>query len=173
VPVTVHQEHDLEEVEKREARAAARQLNADVARRAAEAKISKTEARARLKAEQRAAAIRAAAGETLPLPAVVDRNGNVLPLTVGQACDVVRAAIARSGALTVDVETSGYPVGHADYELRSVQLGDAVAAVVFHPVEHADEIRALLGEAPALHAHSATADLVPLAHAGLIDPDTA
>jgi hypothetical protein len=146
--------------------------NTEVARRASQTGVSKAEARAQLKAEQRAAAIRKAAGETLPLPAAVDRNSNVLPLTLGQARDVVRTAIARSGALTVDVETSGYPVGHADYELRSVQLGDAVAAVVFHPVEHADEIRTLLDTAPALHAHSATADLVPLAYAGLIDADS-
>jgi P4 family phage/plasmid primase-like protien len=173
VPVTAKQGRDLDEVVKREARGATRQLNADVARRAVEAKISKAEARAQLKAEARIAAIQEASGETLLLPVVVDRHGNLLPLTVGQAVDVVRAAIDRSGALTVDVETSGYPVGHAHYALRSVQLGDDTAAVVFHPVDHADEIRALLAAAPALHAHSATADLVPLAHAGLVEPEDA
>ncbi|MHA6626902.1 DNA polymerase [Pseudonocardia sichuanensis] len=134
-----------------------------------EKQISKAEARAQLKEEQRQDAIRSASGEVLGLPAVVDRDGHVLPLDLDQAAAVVRTALGRSGALTVDVETSGYPVGHEHYELRSVQLGDAVAAVVLHPVEHAELIRALLEEAPRLHAHSATADLVPLAHAGLID----
>lgn len=135
-------------------------------------KITKAEERARAKAEERAAALRTAAGEVLGLPAVVDRDGHALPVSVDQAAAVVRAAMVRSGALTVDVETSGYPVGHAHYELRSVQLGDEVAAVVFHPVEHAEPVRALLDEAPRLHAHSATADLVPLSHAGLIDAES-
>jgi hypothetical protein len=35
--------------------------------------------------------------------------------------------------------------------------------------DHTAAIRQLLAAAPGLHAHSATADLVPLAHAGLID----
>jgi P4 family phage/plasmid primase-like protien len=152
---------------------ASRPTLSDVAGRATSAKISKAEARLQLKAEARQSSISAAAGEVLPLPAVVDRDGNIVPLTIEQASTVVRSAVARSGALTVDVETTGYPVGHADYVLRSVQLGDAMAAVVLHPVEHADTIRQLLGEAPALHAHSATADLVPLEHAGLIDADAA
>ncbi len=136
-------------------------------------KLAKAQARKQAAAEKRAAAIveaiTAAQGEVLPLPAVVDRDGHVIPLTLDQAAAVVRAAIARSGQLDIDVETSGYPVGHPLYELRSVQLGDSVAAVVLHPVEHADLIRVLLAEAQALGAFSATADLVPLAHAGLGD----
>lgn len=147
--------------------------NTDVAARAYQGEpkkvISKAEARAQLKAEERATAIREAAGEVLELPAVVDRAQNVLPVTPEQAAAVVRSGIEQSGALTVDVETSGYPVGHQLYELRSVQLGNIPAAAVFHPVTHAALIRELLDEAPKLHAHSASADLVPLAHAGLID----
>jgi len=145
----------------------------DVALRAASATVTKAQARALIKAEQRQAAIDAASGETVPLPAVVDRDGHIVPLTLGQAAAVVRRAVERSAALTVDVETSGYPVGHADYALRSVQLGDATAAVVFDPVRHADTIRELLAGAPALHAHSATADLVPLENAGLLDAENA
>lgn len=145
---------------------------ADVAKRATSAKISKAEAKAQLKKEQREASIRAASGEVLALPAVVDRAGTVLPVTVDQAIAIVVRAVDRSDSLTVDVETTGYPVGHHDYALRSVQLGDDIAAVVLHPVEHADTIRDLLALAPALHAHSATADLVPLAHAGLIDAES-
>jgi hypothetical protein len=61
----------------------------------------------------------------LELPAVVDRAQNVLPVTPEQAAAVVRSRASRAtGALTVDVETSGYPVGHEHYELRSVQLGN-------------------------------------------------
>jgi P4 family phage/plasmid primase-like protien len=147
--------------------------NTDVAARAYQGEpkkvITKAEARALLKAEERAAAIAAAAGEVLELPVVVDRAQRTLPVTPQQAGDLVRAAVVQSGALTVDVETSGYPVGHEHYQLRSVQLGDAAWAVVLDPVTHAELIRELLAEAPKLHAHSASADLVPLAHAGLVD----
>lgn len=144
----------------------------EVAKRANSANIGKAEARKLIKEEQRSASIAAAAGELHPLPVVVDRDGHLVPLTVDQASAVAAAAVTRSGALTVDVETTGYPVGHDDYALRTVQLGDATAAVVLDPVEHADTIRDLLARAPALHAHSATADLVPLAHAGLIDAES-
>lgn len=144
---------------------------AQVARRADALGISKPEARAQLKAEQRAAAIRLASGETLPLPAAVDRAGNALSLTLEQAAATVRHALARSGVLTVDVEHTGYPIGHPLYALRSVQLGDDAAAVVFDPTQHAELIRTLLAEAKALGAFSATADLVPIAYEGLGDPD--
>lgn len=148
----------------------------DAARRAYQGQhekvISKAEARRQLAEEKRQAAIAEAQGEVLELPAVVDRASNVLPVTVEQAYALVRAAIGRAGGrLDVDVETSGYPIGHPDYQLRSVQLGDDVAAVVLHPVDHAEVIRTLLAEAPALGAFSATADLVPLAHAGLGDAE--
>lgn len=145
----------------------------EIAKRADEAKISKAEARATLKAEQIAEAIREASGEILSLPAVVDRAGHVIPVTDEQAAAVVRSCLERTdGALTVDVETSGYPVGHKEHKLRSVQLGDEVAAVVFDPIAHADAIRTLLSEATRLHAHSATADLVPLSEAGLIEMES-
>jgi P4 family phage/plasmid primase-like protien len=151
--------------------------NSEVAARAyqggADKKLTKAEARAQLKAEARLAAIRETSGEVLELPAVATRTGVVLPLTMEQADLAVAEAVRRSGALTVDVETSGYPVGHEHYELRSVQLGDEQAAVVLHPVTHAELIRHHLAVAPALHAHSATADLGPLAHAGLADAEAA
>lgn len=145
---------------------------AETAKRADEAKISKAEARRQIAEEKRQAAVREASGPTVGLPAVVDRTGRVLAVTAAQAVELVRAAIGRAGKLDVDVETSGYPVGHPLYELRSVQLGDDVAAVVLHPVEHAETIRTLLAEAPALGAFSATADLVPLAHAGLAEAES-
>lgn len=121
----------------------------------------------------RLAKIEAAAGERVALPAACNRAGTVTALATGLAVEAVRAAVAVAGALTVDVETSGYPVGHALYALRTVQLGTDVLAVVFDPADpaQADVIRVLLAEAPRLHAHSASADLVPLVDAGLCDVD--
>ncbi|HEX7038671.1 MAG TPA: DNA polymerase, partial [Trueperaceae bacterium] len=86
---------------------------------------------------------------------------------------VLAEVIMRGGALTVDVETTGYPVGHAHHRLRTVQLGDEHAAVVLDATdpEQAEVARVALAAAPRLHAHSATADLVPLAAAGLVDVD--
>jgi DNA polymerase I-like protein with 3'-5' exonuclease and polymerase domains len=108
----------------------------------------------------------------VPLPVRVDRAGTLTPLrSIEAVVAELRAALTRAGALTVDVETTGYAPGHADYALRTVQLGDEHAAVVLDPAdpEQAGLIRATLAVAPRLHAHSATADLVPLAHAGLTD----
>jgi len=112
---------------------------------------------------------------SIPLPALVGRDLTPRAVSLRAASREVRAALARCGALTVDVETTGYPVGHRDYQLRTVQLGDAQAAVVFDATnpDHAGVIRDLLAGAPRLYAHSATADLVPLAHAGLLDTDSA
>lgn len=143
------------------------------ARRAAEDKITKAEARRLVAEENQRAAIDAAAGEHIGLPAVATREGYVMPVTLEQAEAIVRTAVERAGALSVDCETSGYPVGHALYELRMVQLGDEQAGVALHPVEHAELIRKLVNEAAWLHAFSATADLVPLAVAGLIDHEEA
>jgi hypothetical protein len=54
-----------------------------------------------------------------------------------------------------------------------VQLGNEHFAVDLdpHDPEQADVIRRHLAAAGVLHAHSATADLIPLAHAGLADED--
>ena len=144
------------------------QVNPDVS----EAKAAKAQVRAAERERVRLELVATLGGEVLPLPAVVDRDGNVVPLDLEQARAVVTSAIQRSGALTVDVETTGYPLGHRHYALRSVQLGDATAAVVLHPVEHAELIRELLEAAPILHAHTASADLAPLDHAGLIDAES-
>lgn len=125
---------------------------------------------AKQRAEERKLALIETHGAIYELPAVVDRSGQVFPVPSAKAVKLVQLALERSdGALTVDVETSGYPVGHKHYELRSVQLGDEAWAGVFHPVTHAAEIRQLLAQATKLHAHSANADLIPLAVAGLLD----
>jgi hypothetical protein len=112
---------------------------------------------------------------SVALPAVVERTGVLEAVSLGEARAAVRAAVLRSGGLAVDVETTGYPVGHQWCGLRTVQLGDAQAAVVFDATDpvQAHVVRVLLAKVPQLWAHSATADLVPLAHAGLIDWESA
>jgi P4 family phage/plasmid primase-like protien len=117
--------------------------------------------------------IACASGPLVVLPALVVRSGEVWPVTLDQVETALKPAI--ESALTVDVETTGYPVGHVDYALRTVQLGNAQIAVVFDVADpaQAEYVRAALARAPKLHAHSATADIVPLAVAGLIDADRA
>jgi P4 family phage/plasmid primase-like protien len=123
------------------------------------------------KAAEKEATRLAAAGEIVLLPALVDRAGAITAIDPARAGTEIAAAVARSGALTVDVETSGHPIGHIDFALCTVQLGDEQAAVVLDPADRAqaDIIQAAMAGAPVLHAHSATADLVPLAVAGLTD----
>src|SRR5580765_6349073 len=116
-------------------------------------------------------------GRVHPLPVLAARNPAdpgapplVLPCSIA---DAVAAVTPYLGELSVDVEHSGYPVSHADYALRLVQLGGEHIAAVFDPADpaQADAIRDLLGRAAKLHAYSACADLVPLAWAGLGDRD--
>jgi hypothetical protein len=111
------------------------------------------------------------------LPVIVARNPQapdapplVLPCTLDQAAGLIEAALP---ALCVDCETTGFPPGHPDYGLRLVQLGDEHVAVVLDPDDEAQAlwIRETVSRAAALHAHSAAADLVPLARAGLGDAE--
>lgn len=145
-------------------------------RKAAEQTAEAREKALAAKAEKLRAAIAAASGEHTPLPAVVTRDGAIRSACDLAALDALLATITGSaGDLTVDIENTGYPVGHADYALRTVQLGNENFAVVLNPhdPDHADLARRHLAAAGRLHAHSATADLVPLEHAGLIDADDA
>src|SRR5262249_6755321 len=110
---------------------------------------------------------------TVPLPQRSERSGNSEPCSLDAARSGLIGIVRSTGALTVDVETTGYPAGHPDYLLRTVQLGGPETAWVFD-VRETDEltrqlIRDFLAAAPRLHAHSATADLVPLVYAGLAD----
>lgn len=125
--------------------------------------------------QTRAHRILAAIEPVIELPALVHRGGDPQPISLDRATQGLQGLIKRRGVMTVDVETSGYPVGHRHYQLRTVQLGSEAAAVVFDATnpDHAAVVRELLGMAPRLHAHSATADLVPLAHAGLVDYEQA
>ncbi|PSK96684.1 P4 family phage/plasmid primase-like protein [Haloactinopolyspora alba] len=128
--------------------------------------------KAAARAAAREAAVADAAGADVALPAVVVRDGTTTPIQLTQAAELLATVTTAGQALTVDVETTGFPVGHAEYALRTVQLGTADFAVVLDATDtgQAEAARTALAAAARLHAHSATADLVPLAHAGLIDP---
>lgn len=118
---------------------------------------------------KRLEAIAAAAGATIELPAVVTRDGQVHACTHATA-DALLSTITE---LTVDVEHTGYPVGHADYALRTIQLGGPGLAVDLDASDPAqvELARRHLARAQVLHAHSATADLIPLAVADVLDID--
>lgn len=139
-------------------------------------KIAKAAVVAAAKAELRAAAVAAAAGQTVPLPAVVFRGQQPRSVTMTEAAEIVRTATARAGGkCDVDIESSGYPIGHPLHAVRTVQLGDLMAAVVFAATDAAQLALTgeLIAEAPRLGAFSATADLAPLAHLGAIDHEAA
>lgn len=147
---------------------------AKAAERAA-AKIAKAAEAVLRRAAAKTAKIAAAAGPTVALPALVGRGQPPGTVSLSVAIERVRTAVARdSNCLTVDIESNGYPVGHRLHKLRTVQLGDLIEAVVFDPADpaQAEAIRALLIEAPRLRAFSATADLAPLAYAGLGDHES-
>lgn len=125
-------------------------------------------------APTRAHRVLTAAELSVPLPALMSRSDlTPRPVSLLDATQALIDVIKRRGALTADVETTGYPIGHQHYQLRTVQLGDEDVAVVFDAAMYHRLLRELLMRAPKLHAHSATADLAPLAHAGLIDYDDA
>lgn len=114
------------------------------------------------------------AGPVHPLPVLVVRQDGSLPLVL--PCSPAQALAAAEpylGALSVDCESSGFPAGHRDWALRTVQLGGEHMAAVLDPADPAQRavISELLARAVMLHAHSAAADLVPLAAAGLAPRD--
>lgn len=121
--------------------------------------------------EKRQQAIQKASGEHIGLPAAWARGQEPRSITLMESEVILQSALTRSGYLAVDVETTGYPVGHPYYQLRTVQLGDVHEAVVLDADTAQDVIRHFLDVAPELVAHSATADMTPLAHADLADFD--
>lgn len=150
--------------EEKTARAAAREQD-----RQARAAARKEES-ARQREEGRQRKIAELGGPLVPLPAIVARDMTIMPCSPEQA----RAFLGPwLGRLAVDVETTGYPIGHENYGLRLVQLGGEGGAVVFDPASEASAavIRESLAAARELHAHNAGADLIPLEHAGLCGRD--
>jgi prevent-host-death family protein len=120
------------------------------------------------RADARAAKVRELGGPLVQLPAIVLRDQSILPCTAEQAAAFLAAA---GDEISVDVEHSGFAIGHPLYALRLVQLGTEHAACVLDPSDEAQAavIRGVLAGARVLHAHSAHADLGPLIHAGLGD----
>lgn len=107
-------------------------------------------------------------GRLVQLPAIVLRDQTIMEVSADTCRTWLEPSLAE---LAVDVEHSGFPVGHPDHVLRLVQLGNEHSAVVFDPADEAQAgvIRWALENAVVLHAHSAHADLTPLAHSGLGD----
>lgn len=126
--------------------------------------------RAQAKAAEKAQRFALAAGESVQYPAVVLRDGQVLETPLATAEELLSGL----PALTMDVESSGVPIGHRAYEQRMVQLGDDQFAVVLDPKDPEQMAVAsrAIKAAPVLHAHSSTADVVPVALLGLDDFDS-
>ena len=116
--------------------------------------------------------IRRAPG-TLVLPAVKHRGHAPEPVDLAVVASALVALIATPEArVTLDVEHTGYPIGHPDYELRTIQLGNAEWCAVLDarvPEHRALAVQAL-DAAREIHAHSATADVIPLALAAGVEP---
>ena len=123
---------------------------------------------AQARADARTAKIAELGGKPVQLPAIVLRDQRIIETDAATARTWLEPALDE---LSVDVEHSGYQLGHADYALRLVQLGNEGSAVVFDPSDpaQAEVIKRAMAAARVLHAHSAHADLVPLEHAGLGD----
>lgn len=133
----------------------------------------KAEEKARQKALERLEKIQLAAGHTVKLPAIVDRK--TLAVVPAKLVDVARLIVnaIKNDELTTDVESSGYPLGHNLYQLKTVQLGDWRVAAVLDPndFEQAELIRTALRKCRVLYAFSATADVCPLVYQGLAEED--
>ena len=112
----------------------------------------------------------AAEGGYVQLPAVVARDGGTHHVNLTGAWEVVKLYLKW---MFVDCETSGYPLGHSLYELRTVQLGGEEMAVVFDAAdpEQMQVVSLALELCEKLSAHSAPADAIPLVNAGLITWD--
>jgi P4 family phage/plasmid primase-like protien len=121
---------------------------------------------------KRLAAIEAAAGETLELPALKHRGQPSRSCSVEEGAELVRATMAaRGGRVTADVESTGYPIGHPDHETRTLQLGDRERGTVWllsDPVQFAT-CMILLAEAKEIEAYSVAVEISHLASLGLID----
>jgi hypothetical protein len=120
----------------------------------------------------RAAKVAVAEGEWIGLPAAMRRGEEPRAVTVAELPGILAECLRRNGGiLAVDVENTARPIGHPEYRVQSVQLGDWAEGVDLdpHDPEQAEIIRAALAGAAELDAHNATADLAPLAHLGLGD----
>jgi DNA polymerase I-like protein with 3'-5' exonuclease and polymerase domains len=75
-------------------------------------------------------------------------------------------------SVTLDVEHSGYPIGHPAYVLRTIQLGTDAFAVVLDASDraHLGLAARVLEDASEIVAHASQADVIPVALACGLDP---
>ncbi len=142
-------------------------VRAERAQERERAKLERAEERVRAKALEAAQKLAEAQGGLAELPAVVLRDGTVRSVSLQDAVEVISLYLSD---LCLDIESSGYWIGHRHYELRTIQLGGEEMAVV---LDAADERQLAVASwalkaAVKLRAHSATADVIPCVHAGLI-----
>ena len=107
----------------------------------------------------------------MALPALVLRDGlEVIPLDA--RASVEAAATWWSREVTLDVEHTGYPVGHRDFRLKTIQLGDEGMVLVLDAADPTQVTLAVetLHQAAGIVAHIAQADLIPVAEAGGLSP---
>lgn len=100
------------------------------------------------------------AAEALQLPALKVR-GSQEPLAVALAdADALLESLAGL-SVGLDVEHTGYPVGHRLYQLRTIQLGNREWALVLDAQDpaHQELATRTLDQASEIVAHSATADV--------------
>lgn len=143
-------------------------------RKKAPAKPSKrmTEEEKAARAEARKEAARQAlAEEAMELPALLIRGQEPQAVSWGDACQLLD--LLDGNRVDVDVETSGYPVGHPLYVLRTIQLGTPHWVVVLDATEpeHLAKAVEAMDRASELVAHSATADVSLVALAAGVDSD--
>jgi hypothetical protein len=123
-------------------------------------------------AAKRAAAVAAAGGDLLELPAIKLRGQPARSCSTDEAAAAVRATMAaRAGRVTADIESNAYPIGHPDYGVRTLQLGDKITGTdwdVTDPVQFA-VCTLLLSEATEIEAYSASVEISNLAYIGMID----
>jgi P4 family phage/plasmid primase-like protien len=143
-----------------------------VAGLAVEIKQVEAAIRAHRKTAKRAAAIAEAGGDLLELPALKLRGAPARSCSVEEGAAAVRETMAaRGGRVTADIESNGYPIGHPDYGVRTLQLGDERTGVdwdVTDPTQFAT-CMLLLAEATEIEAYSASVEISNLAYIGMID----
>jgi P4 family phage/plasmid primase-like protien len=138
----------------------------------AEIKMIEVAIRELRKATKRAAAIAEIGGDLIELPAIKLRGQPARACSIEEGAAAIRATMAaRSGRVTADIESNGYPIGHPDYGVRTLQLGDKITGVdwdVTDPVQFAT-CMILLAEATEIEAYSASVEISNLACIGMID----
>ena len=111
-------------------------------------------------------------GPFLELPALVVRGHDVpAPTTLTDAAALL--GTLADATVWLDVEHSGFPVGHVHYQLRTIQLGTAGWALVLdaQDLEHRGLAVQVLDRAAEIVAHSATADVSLVALAAGVPSD--